>query len=53
MLYIQSVMGCGLIFDKILRDELRGGLLAKLLRDGAGCGQGWAGGAGGADCGLN
>ena len=58
MLAIQSVMGCGLAFDKLLRAELRakllqGGLRAKLLRGGAGRGgTGRDGtGRGGAVCG--
>ena len=58
MLDIQFVMGCGLTFDKLLRDELRGGLRAKLMhggyvagqitagRDGAGRGGAGRGGAG-------
>ena len=32
MLDIQSVMGYELIFDNVLRAELRGGLRAKLMR---------------------
>ena len=35
MLPVQSVIGCRLTFDKLLRSELRGGLRAKLLRGGA------------------
>ena len=35
MLSFQSVIGCRLTFEKLLRAELRGGLRAKLLRDGA------------------
>ena len=46
MLAVQSIMGCGPTFDKLLRAELRakllrGGLRAKLLRDGPSyCGEG-------------
>ena len=40
MLSVQSVIGCRLTFKKILRAELRGGLRAKLLRSGVGCGSG-------------
>ena len=34
MLDIQSIMGCGLTFDKLLWAELRGRLRAKLMRGG-------------------
>ena len=53
MLSVQSVIGCRLTFDKLLRAELRGGLRAKLLRGRsgrgyAGCGPSYCG-AGRAD----
>ena len=35
MLFVQSVIGCRLTFEKLLLAELRGGLRAKLLRGGA------------------
>ena len=39
MLSVQSGVGCMLTIDTLLRAELRGGLPAKLLRDGTGrCG---------------
>ena len=46
MLSVQSVVGCRLTFDKLLRAELRGGLRAKLLQGGAGRGGAGPGGAG-------